>query len=316
MIAPKTMNRTFRPAIARPGAKAFLAVGLLAVGLLTLAAPSWAAGAKEGDAEPAWLTDLDAAVETAQETGAYIVVDLYAEWCGWCKKLEREVFPAPAFRQFADDKVLLRVDVEDGADGSALQARYGAYNLPTTLILDGDLVRVGKVSGFAPADALVAQFEAEIAGWQRLVSRFPQILSQGTQSLQRSLADEMHERGDGGRAAQLYARLIDATGSLSPETPWLYFKKADAHRLAGDFEAAAKATSTARQMADQGLAGAADSLAEKLDLLAYQIAQDAGDCQRAKSTLQEYLDMYPQSNKRRVLARQLKALERGAAICA
>lgn len=290
-----------------------LASAILVVGLLVLAGSS---SAEEG-AGQVWLSDLDAAVEQAQETGAYIVVDLYADWCGWCKKLEREVFPAPAFRTFADDKVLLRVDVEDGAEGSALQARYGAYNLPTTLILDADMVRVGRVAGFAPADALVAQFEAEIAAWQRLVSRFPQILSQGSSSLQRSLADEMHERGDGGRAAQLYARLITATGSLSPETPWLFFKKADAHRLAGDFGQAAEATAKARQMADQGLAGAADSLAEKLDLLAYQIAQDAGDCQKAKSTLQQYLETHPQSNKRRTLARRLQALERGDdAICA
>lgn len=290
-----------------------LASAILVVGLLVLAAPSLAEEGSGQEVGPGqvWLSDLDAAVEQAQESGAYIVVDLYAEWCGWCKKLEREVFPASAFRDFADDKVLLRVDVEDGAEGSALQARYGAYNLPTTLILDADMVRVGQVAGFAPADALVGQFEAEIAAWQRIVSRFPQILSQGSASLQRSLADELHERGDGGRAAQLYARLIAIAGSLNPETPWLYFKMADAQRLAGDFDRAAEATSKARQMADQGLAGAADSLAEKLDLLAYQIAQDAGDCQKAKATLQEYLDTHPQSTKRRVLARQLKALERG-----
>lgn len=286
----------------------------LLLALVLVAGPT---AASEPKTEQIWLTDLDSAVKKAEETGEYIVVDLYAEWCGWCKKLEREVFPAPEFRSFAANKVLLRVDVEDGADGTALQARHGAFNLPTTLILDSSLARVGMVAGFLPAEALVPRFEAEIAAWQRLVSRFPQILNQGSVSLQRSLANEFHERGDGGRAAELYGRLVAAVGSLSPETPWLYYKKADAHRLARDFEAAAEATAKARQLASQGLAGAPDALAEKLDLLAYQIAEDAGDCQKAKSTLQQFLDSHPASKSRRVLARKLKALETGDdTICA
>ncbi|MDA8017041.1 MAG: thioredoxin family protein [Thermoanaerobaculia bacterium] len=302
-----TSGRTKPAGVLQVTTRLLIALGLLGLGVSPVAA--------END-ELVWLTDLDEAMHEAEKADAYIVVDLYADWCGWCKKLEREVFPAAEFREFAKNKILLHVDVEDGADGSALQARHRAFNLPTTLILDATLARVGQVSGFAPAGALVERFEAEIAAWQRLISRFPQILNQGSAPLQRSLAQELHERGDGGRAAQLYARLVQAAGTVGPEAPWLYYRMADAHRLARDFEAAAETASTARRLAHQGLAGAFPSLPEKIDLLAYQIAQDAGDCQQAKSTLQQYLDSHPGSKNHRLLVRRLEALERGDdAIC-
>lgn len=255
--------------------------------------------------EQVWHSDLDAALAKAGVDDALIVVDLYADWCGWCKKLEREVFPTPEFRQFADDKVLLRVDVEDGGEGAALQARYEAFSLPTTLLLDADLIQVGKVSGFAPAAPLVASFEAEIAAWERIADRYPQILANGSEELRRSLARELHQRGDGERAAALYAKVLAASSHLEPDAPWLYYLQADAHRLARDYEAARAATQRARELVFDR------DLAEKLDLLAYRIAQDEGDCQGAKSTLRAFLDRNPESKMRRQIARKLQALEQG-----
>lgn len=287
--------------------------------ILLLAVGTLQAGAAEAEpttqTELTWLTDLDQAVAQARQQHTYLVVDLYAEWCGWCKKLEREVFPTPEFRAFAADKVLVRVDVEDGGAGTQLQAQHDANNLPTTLILDADLIQVGKVSGFASAAALVPRFEAEIAAWERLTQRFPQILDQGSDSLRRSLAQSLHERADGHRAALLYAKIIETAGAQAPDMPWLYYRMADAHRLAREFEPAERATAKARQLAEGQLA--ADTLGEKLDLLAYQIAQDAGDCQGAKTTLQRFLDSHPRSRAHRQLEGRLRALEQGDhTICA
>ena len=83
-----------------------------------------------------WLDSVDEAFAEARRNEQLILVDLYADWCGWCKKLEKDVFSTPAFQTFARDFVLLRVDTEDRGEGTAIQRRYEAFSLPTTLVLD------------------------------------------------------------------------------------------------------------------------------------------------------------------------------------
>src|SRR3990172_13240993 len=87
-------------------------------------------------AAASWHQKLAPALSEAQSSNRLVLVDLYAQWCGWCKRLEREVFATAKFQAAARDFVLLRVDVEDGGEGSRIQARYEAETLPTTLILN------------------------------------------------------------------------------------------------------------------------------------------------------------------------------------
>jgi len=45
-----------------------------------------------------WLK-LDAALKTADREGKHIMVDVYTDWCTWCKKLDRDTYGDPAVRQ-------------------------------------------------------------------------------------------------------------------------------------------------------------------------------------------------------------------------
>ena len=42
----------------------------------------------------------DKAVEEARKIGHPIFVDVYADWCQWCHKLDQEVYANPKFIQF------------------------------------------------------------------------------------------------------------------------------------------------------------------------------------------------------------------------
>ena len=98
-----------------------------------------------------WVNSVDAAQKKAKATHRLIFVDLFAEWCGWCHRFEQEVIPSMAFQNATDDMVLLRLNTEDGKDGTTLARNYGISSLPTFVVLNEDLLLAGQIRGYSPA---------------------------------------------------------------------------------------------------------------------------------------------------------------------
>jgi thiol-disulfide isomerase/thioredoxin len=72
-----------------------------------LALTSMAFGAKEG-----WLDDLEKAKTQAKAENKKILLDFTgSDWCGWCKKLDKEVFSQQAWKEYAA-KHLVLVEVD------------------------------------------------------------------------------------------------------------------------------------------------------------------------------------------------------------
>lgn len=255
-----------------------------------------------------WLTSVDEAVATAGDGDRYILVDLYADWCGWCKVLEKEVFTSPPFLEFTRDMVLLRVDVEDGGEGSELQARFEAMSLPTTLILDAGMVKVGEVRGYAPVDRFLAEVRRQLDEFSAMLELYDKVKKSGHVELMRKLAEEFHGRGDGARAAGLYEAMIPEIQGGDSATAWLHYLSADAHRLGGEYSEAESSMRRARSMA-----GSLEDpdLLERIDLLRFYIAHDSGDCREAVSSLERFLASYPRSGYRSQARRALAAIRNG-----
>lgn len=276
-------------------------------GVLITAALSIPAAATESGV---WLSSLSTARSEAVKTGKLILVDLYAEWCGWCKVLEREVFNNPKFIAAAKEYVLLRVDVEDRAEGSMLQSRFEANSLPTTLLLDSDLVLVGEIQGFLPVDSFLAQILTEKQEHGRLLALYERARAGKDSKLLLSVAKELHLRGDGKRAAPLYERLADAPSASPSNLPWLRYWQADALRLAGQHDQALAAMDQARRAAN---AGPNAEVIEALDLLRMRIARDSGQCQRAIDAANAFLAAHPKSEYRSFARETLRELQRQTA---
>ena len=98
-----------------------------------------------------WLKSLAAAQKQAKSGNRLIFVDMFADWCGWCHRMEQEVFPSQVFQNATDDLVLLRLNTEDGADGSKLAQKFQVTSLPTFLLITPDLTIAGIIRGYAPA---------------------------------------------------------------------------------------------------------------------------------------------------------------------
>ncbi|MBK6407195.1 MAG: thioredoxin family protein [Holophagales bacterium] len=89
---------------------------------------------------------FDEALERARVEKKLLLVDVYTDWCGWCKKLDREVFADPRVAEASRSLVAIRVNAEKG--GESVARRFDVQGYPTVLFVDGSGNVVKRVDGF------------------------------------------------------------------------------------------------------------------------------------------------------------------------
>lgn len=86
-----------------------------------------------------------------------VFMDVYASWCGPCKRMVAEVFTQKKVGDYFNATfVNAKFDAEVG-EGRTIAARYGVNAYPTFLLLNGDGKLVGKMVGGSPADEFIRQ---------------------------------------------------------------------------------------------------------------------------------------------------------------
>lgn len=96
---------------------------------------------------------FDEALARARDEKRLLLVDVYTDWCGWCKKLDREVFSDGRVGAAAKDLVAVKVNAEKG--GEEIARRYRVRGYPTILFLDGAGNVVERVDGYVDASEMV-----------------------------------------------------------------------------------------------------------------------------------------------------------------
>jgi len=118
--------------------------------------------APAGDAAPAvhWR-DLDAALSEAKSSNKIIVADVYTDWCGWCKRMDRDTYSKPDVQAYLDKSfVPVKLNAEANtrvhyAKGEysyrELAAGFGINSYPTTLFLAPDGKHLASAPGYMKA---------------------------------------------------------------------------------------------------------------------------------------------------------------------
>ncbi len=100
-------------------------------------------------------TSLDQAAREAQQSGKVIFADFYADWCGPCRAMDRDVFSRRDFAASLEEvAVPLRVDLET-KEGPALAGRYNVEYIPTCIVLRPDGQVLARSDGTATAEKLL-----------------------------------------------------------------------------------------------------------------------------------------------------------------
>lgn len=120
---------------------------------------------KENDKEIHWLT-LDEAQVKMKESPRKVYMDLYTDWCGWCKVMDRKTFTNPDVIKYMNEKYYSikfnaeqREDIrflgkmygfkpEYKANELAVELMHGQMSYPTSILMEENFMNPQPIPGY------------------------------------------------------------------------------------------------------------------------------------------------------------------------
>jgi thioredoxin-related protein len=108
-----------------------------------------------------WL-GFEAGIAEAKKSKKKILVDVYTDWCGWCKKMDREVFESETVAPYLRERyVLIKLNAESSAKlqyktykltEAELARGFGVRSYPTVVFIDSDGEPIDYLAGYIASE--------------------------------------------------------------------------------------------------------------------------------------------------------------------
>ncbi|RZN42128.1 MAG: thioredoxin family protein [Methanosarcinales archaeon] len=103
----------------------------------------------------------DEGMRIAQEQNKPVMIDVYTNWCTWCKELDRVVYIDPDVIKLSDEFVCIKIDADQQRD---LAAKYNPRgSVPIVIFLRADDTEVHRLAGYPRAGASAFAQEMRVA---------------------------------------------------------------------------------------------------------------------------------------------------------
>jgi thioredoxin-related protein len=133
--------------------------------LTVLTACIVAATALSGEKGDVRWTTFSNGLELAKQTNKRILIDVYTDWCGWCKRMDQDVYRNEEVAAYLDRQfVLVKLNAESSNpltfEGKpytemSLASSIGINSYPTTVFAETDGSIITPVAGYIEAGSFL-----------------------------------------------------------------------------------------------------------------------------------------------------------------
>jgi thiol-disulfide isomerase/thioredoxin len=248
----------------------------------------WTACSANSFGQITWSRSLSDALSRAAGK-KLIVADMYADWCGWCKKMDEETWPNPQVAGLQDKYVFLKLNAEKEPDGLAMLKKFRINSFPTTMILNPDGSEFDRILGFQTAPQFVRRLSDSVdnpESFGNLKAR--EIRSPDDLALRCRVARELVDRLQFREAADRLQQIIkldpgNKSGSAPDALLYLAICQASLH----DSESALLSLEQLRKRFPQS-----PKISDAM-FLSGEILLDSGRQTEGRARLEEFLKAYP-----------------------
>ncbi len=106
-----------------------------------------------------WLS-YEAGKALAASEKKPMLIDFSTSWCGWCRRMESNVFPNPEVISFCSRFVCIKVDGDQRKD---LTSAYRVDGYPTTVVLDHTGRELHRIVGYRPSARYLEELRQAVA---------------------------------------------------------------------------------------------------------------------------------------------------------
>ena len=117
---------------------------------------------------------IEEAEKLSKEQGKKVMIDVYTDWCGWCKKMDKETFNHPVIAKYINENYYpVKLDAESKIDITFMGTTYkyvaqgtrgyhelaagllnGQLSYPSVAYLNEKLQLLGAIPGYKTAEAM------------------------------------------------------------------------------------------------------------------------------------------------------------------
>ncbi len=186
-------------------------------------------------------TTFDEIIKKADKKNKIIMIDMYTDWCHWCKVLDEQTYPdSNVVEQAYKHLICVKRNGEDKAEGTQLVKKYNVNSYPCILFIDTNGEEIERINGYLPPEEYVIEVDKILKGEGTL----PALLKKAEQEpnnleLLNEIAQKYSNRGKLDEARSYWDKVIEqdpnnSKGALEEAL----FANSIAYLMTGDFESA------------------------------------------------------------------------------
>lgn len=92
-------------------------------------------------------------------SGKIVMLDFYTDWCGYCKKMDAEIYPRADVQKALQPFELRKVNAESSPANRELTRKYRIDGFPTVVFVDAKGNEVYRIVGYRPPEDFIRELE-------------------------------------------------------------------------------------------------------------------------------------------------------------